>query len=419
MAMDIKQKIKRLPDLPGVYLMKDASGKIIYIGKAISLKKRVGSYFTAAKNRQFKEKQMIAQIHDFKHRTVNSETEAFLLEVSLIKAHRPKYNIELRDGKSYPLVKITAGEFPAIFICRSKKKEGGEFCGPYVNAGLLREAVDFLRRVFPFRSCRKIPKKSCLDFHLKLCPGPCIGKISKKDYQQNIANIRLILEGKQDELYSRLKQAMQEKAKAGEFEAAAILRDQLLSLASLYSAASIKHYPPAHSEEARQLKEILRLALIPERIEALDISHISAVGAVGSVVSFYRGKPDKQNYRRFRIKEVKGNNDFQMLAEVSQRRYTRLKNEGAALPDLIVVDGGRGQVSAVKKELDKLGLNIPLLGLAKEKEAIFLLGRKDALILPSDSPALFLLKRLRDEAHRFAQSYHHLLRRKDTFEEKK
>lgn len=414
--MDIKEKIKKLPDLPGVYLMKDASGKIIYIGKAISLKKRVGSYWTAAKNRQSKERQLVAQVRDLEYRLVNSETEALLLEASLIKALRPKYNIELRDGKSYPLVKITAGEFPAIFICRPKKKEGGQFCGPYVNAGLLREAVDFLRRVFPFRSCRKMPKKSCLDFHLKLCPGPCIGKISKKDYQQNIDNIRLILEGKQDQLYGRLKELMQQKARAKEFEAAAILRDQLLSLASLYSAPSIKHFPAAHSQEARQIKEILRLALIPERIEALDISHISASGAVGSVVSFYKGRPDKNNYRRFRIKEVKGNNDFQMLAEVSRRRYTRLKNEGGDLPDLIVVDGGRGQVAAVKKELDKLHLNLPLLGLAKEKEAIYLSGRKDALILPSDSPALFLLMRLRDEAHRFAQSYHHILRRKNTFE---
>jgi excinuclease ABC subunit C len=207
---------------------------------------------------------------------------------------------------------------------------------------------------------------------------------------------------------------MQEKAAQKKYEEAADLRDQMQAIASLYSGRQVKN----SLHEARQLKEALRLALLPERIEALDISHISAEGAVGSLVSFYKGKPDKHNYRRFRIKEAKGNNDFQMLAEVARRRYSRLKEEESPLPDLIVVDGGKGQVSAVKKELDKLSLEIPLLGLAKEREEIFLPNKKNPLILAADSPALHLLQRLRDEAHRFAQSYHHLRRRKDFFAKK-
>lgn len=405
--------IKNLPDRPGVYIMKDAPGKIIYIGKAVSLKKRVQSYFRPSRKRDFKQDLMIAQIKDIEYKTAHSEAEALLLEASLIKAHQPKFNVELRDGKSYPLVKITNEDFPCVAICRPKKKTGAIFFGPYTSAGFLREALAIIRKVFPFRTCRKLPPKSCLDYHLHLCPGPCIGKISKRDYRQIIDNIILLLEGKQEELYDSLKKAMQQKAGEKKFEQAASLRDQLLSLASLYSASRVRNY----LQEAQQLKEALHLTITPERIEALDISHISAQEAVGSLVSFYKGKPDKNNYRRFRIKEVKGNNDYQMLAEVARRRYSRLKREGKSLPDLLVVDGGKGQVSAVKRELERLKLDLTIVGLAKEKEEIFLPQKKNPIVLRADSLALQLLQRLRDEAHRFAQSYHHILRRKHILEE--
>jgi excinuclease ABC subunit C len=412
--MDIKKKIAGLPDSPGVYIMKDAAGKIIYIGKAISLKKRVQSYFRPSRTRDFKRDLLVTQIKDVEYKTVPSEEEALLLEASLIKFHQPKFNVELRDGKSYPLLKISDEDFPCISICRPKKKTGATFFGPYTSAGLLRDALNIIRKVFPFRTCRNLPKKSCLDFHLRLCPGPCVGKISKKDYRKIIDNITLLLEGRQEELYDNLKKAMQQKAAEKNFEEAATLRDQLQSLASLYSASPVKNY----LQEAQQLKEALRLTITPERIEALDISHLSAQEAVGSLVSFYKGKPDKNNYRRFRIKEVKGNNDYQMLAEVARRRYSRLKREGASLPDLLVVDGGKGQVSAVKRELDKLRIDLATLGLAKEKEEIFLPQKKNPIMLRADSPALQLLQRLRDEAHRFAQSYHHILRRKRVLGEK-
>jgi len=413
--MDLKEKIKNLPNGPGVYIMKDGAGAIIYIGKAISLKKRVQSYFSPSRNRAFKQDLLVSNIKDIVYLPTHSEAEALLLEAGLIKKHQPKYNVELRDGKSYPMVKITSEDFPCVSICRPKKKSGAIFYGPYTNAGLLREALSVIRRVFPFRTCKNIPKKSCLDVHLNLCSAPCVGKISKKDYQAMIENIKLLLEGRQEELYDSLKKAMQEKAAQKDFEQAAALRDQMQSIASLYSTSKIKNY----LQEAQQLKEALHLSLVPETIEAMDISHISAAGAVGSLVYFRKGKPDKNNYRRFKIKEVKGNNDYLMLSEVARRRYSRLKEENIALPDLILVDGGKGQVSAVKKELDKLHLDISLLGLAKEKEEIFLADKKNAILLPSDSPALQLLQRVRDEAHRFAQSYHHILRSKDTLEEKK
>jgi len=412
--MDIKQKVKDLPDSPGVYIMKDAEGKIIYIGKAISLKKRVKSYFTKSSSTPFKQGLLVSQIKDIEYKPTHSEAEALLLEAGLIKKYQPRYNVELRDGKSYPLVKISNESSPCVSICRPKKKQDGIFFGPYTNAGLLREALQIIRKVLPFRTCKNLPKRSCLDYHLRLCPAPCLGNISQKKYQQTIHHLKLLLEGRQEALYEDLKRKMQQESAKKKYEAAAHLRDQMQSIAFLYSSSGVKSY----LYEAQQLKEVLHLPVAPERIEALDISHISAQGAVGSLVYFYKGKPDKNNYRRFRIKEVRGNNDYQMLAEVARRRYSRLKNEGGILPDLIVVDGGKGQVSAVKKELDNLNLDIPILGLAKAKEEIFLPKKKNPIVLSADSPGLQLLQRLRDEAHRFAQSYHHILRRKDLLEEK-
>ncbi|MDP3142578.1 MAG: GIY-YIG nuclease family protein, partial [Candidatus Omnitrophota bacterium] len=283
--MALKQRLKALPDSPGVYLMKDSAGKIIYVGKAISLKKRVQSYFTCSRNKPFKQGLLASQIKDIEYLPAHSEAEALLLEASLIKKYQPKYNVELRDGKSYPLVKITNEVFPCVAVCRPKKKSGAVFYGPYTNSGLLKQALSTIRMVFPFRACKNLPQKSCLDFHLRICPGPCIGKISKEDYQQTVNNIKLLLEGKQEELYDNLKKAMQEKSAKKDFEQAAILRDKMQAIASLYSTSKIKSY----LQESQQLKEALRLLITPEVIEAIDVSHISASGAVGSLVYFHKG----------------------------------------------------------------------------------------------------------------------------------
>ncbi|MBM3248232.1 MAG: excinuclease ABC subunit UvrC [Candidatus Omnitrophica bacterium] len=412
--MVLEKTIKSLPDSCGVYLMKDRDGKVIYIGKAISLKKRVGSYF---KKNQISSKQdaLIKQVKDIDYIPTASEIEALLLEADLIKRFKPKYNISLRDDKTFPFIKITQEKFPAISICRPKNKDNALCFGPYTDSQAIRELIKRIRKIFPFRSCPKMPKKACLNFHIGLCPAPCIGKINKKDYAQNVRSISLILKGKRESLFRILQEEIRIESDKRNFEEAAKLRDQMLALGSIYLGGYVNNF----LEEAKQLAQILGLKKLPFRIEAFDVSNISGKEAVGSLVSFWRGSPDKNNYRRFRIKESQGQiDDYKMLAEITRRRYARLKNEGLVFPDLILIDGGKGQVSVVKNELDRLHLDLPLIGIAKSEEKIFSFNKRNPIKLPLNNPALRLVMRIRDEAHRFAISYHHLLRRKKTFEEK-
>jgi excinuclease ABC subunit C len=412
--MQLKEKIKYLPDSPGVYLMKNKDKKVIYVGKAVSLKNRVNSYF---KNRSSLPKQdvLILSIKDIDYIPTASEVEALLLEADLIKRLKPRYNVSLRDDKSFPIIKITADKFPAVFIGRAKKDDKAKYFGPFTDAKSIRELVKQIRKIFPFRSCHKLPKKSCLHFHIGLCPAPCIDKISQKDYNKIINNICLILKGKYEPLLGKLSQQMHLLAQEGKFEQAAQLRDQMLALGSIFLGGQVENF----YQEAKQLAGILNLKNLPFRIEAFDVSNIFGKEAVGSMVSFWQGCPDKNNYRRFRIKESQGEiNDYEMLAEIARRRYLRLKDEKREFPDLILVDGGRGQVSIVKKELDKLNLDLPIVGIAKSEEKIIILNKINPLVLPKNSPALRLIMRIRDEAHRFALAYHHILRRKKIFEEK-
>ncbi|HOX54813.1 MAG TPA: excinuclease ABC subunit UvrC [Candidatus Omnitrophota bacterium] len=412
--MVLEKTIKSLPDSSGVYLMKDRDGKVIYIGKAISIKKRVGSHF-AKRNSPSKQDVMIESVEDIDYIPTASETEALLLEADLIKRFKPKYNVSLRDDKTFPFIKIAKEKFPAVSICRPKNKDRALCFGPYTDSQAIRELLKKIRKIFPFRSCRSMPKKACLDFHLGLCPAPCIGKIDKKDYAKIIRSISLILKGKSEVLFKQLEEEINAEAKKRNFEEAARLRDQMLALGSIYLGSRVDNF----LEEAKQLAKVLKLKKLPFRIEAFDVSNIFGKEAVGSMVSFWQGVPDKNNYRRFRIKESQGEiNDYKMLAEITRRRYSRLKNEGLVLPDLVIVDGGRGQVSVVKNELDKLGLDLPLIGIAKVQEQIISLTKKDPIVLPLNSAALRLVMRIRDEAHRFAVSYHRILRRKKTFEEK-
>lgn len=412
--MVLKEIIKSIPDSCGVYLMEDKDGKVIYIGKAISLKKRVGSYF---KKSQISSKQdaLIKQVKDIDYIPTVSEIEALLLEADLIKRFKPKYNVSLRDDKTFPFIKITKEKFPAVSICRPKNKDNALCFGPYTDSQAIRELIKKIRKIFPFRSCQKMPKKACLNFHIGLCQAPCIGKINNKDYAQNIRNIFLILKGKQGSLLKILQDEIKIESDKRNFEEAAKLRDQMLALGSIYLGGYVNNF----LEEARQLAQILGLKKLPFRIEAFDVSNIFGKEAVGSMVSFWRGLPDKNNYRRFRIKESQGQiDDYKMLAEITRRRYARLKNEGLRFPDLILIDGGKGQISVVKNELDRLNLDLPLIGIAKSEEKIFSFNKRNPIKLPLNSPALRLVMRIRDEAHRFAISYHHLLRRKKTFEEK-
>ncbi|MBU1996956.1 MAG: excinuclease ABC subunit UvrC [Candidatus Omnitrophica bacterium] len=405
---DLIDKLKAMPVSSGVYLMKNVSGKVIYVGKAISLRKRVQSYFRTNKD-SVKTEKLVEEIRDIDHIETASEAEALILEASLIKRYKPRYNISLRDDKSYPLIEITVEDFPRISIVRPRKKRrDAKYYGPYVNATLLREALTIIRKIFPFRVCEKIPKKECLDDHIGLCDAPCVGKISRLEYKKNIRNVCLILEGRKDDLYRSLTRQMEKLSKEQKYEKAIKARDQLRAIGALYSSTQdINYY-----KEAEQLMRALKLPRLPKRLEAFDISNIMGDQAVGSMVSFFNGVPDKKQYRKFRIKEVEGIDDFKMIAEVVRRRYRRLKNEGEPYPDLIVIDGGKGQLGAACEQLELLGVEIPIVSLAKREEEIFLPKRRDPVKLAENSLGLKLLQRLRDEAHRFAVSYHRKLRSK-------
>lgn len=387
--------------------MKDADARVIYIGKAASLKKRVGSYFSKQYG-SAKQMAMVEKIADIDYILTDSEADALILESALIKKNKPQYNVSLRDDKNYPLVKITNEDFPRLLVVRRKLDDGVAYFGPYTDAKLLRQAIKVLRRVFPYCTCRPFPKEPCLNYDIGLCPAPCIGKISKKEYAKNIEAIRLFLEGKNEELFARLSKEMSVLSRERNFEKALELRDKISALSSMSGASSV------YEREARELCRVLGLKDHPKRIEAFDISSISQELVVGSMVSFLEGRPDKNNYRRFRIKGERFD-DFSAMAEVVRRRYKRVLLGEITPPDLILIDGGRGQLSAAKIELDNLRLRIPIVSLAKKEEEIYLPQKDQPLRLAMDSKALTLIRRIRDEAHRFAVAYHRLIRKKKVF----
>ncbi len=405
--MDLKDKIERLPHSSGVYLMKDKEGQVIYVGKAVSLKKRVQSYFRPSKEIFTKTDLLISHIRDIETVGTHSEAEALILEASLIKQYHPKYNVDLRDDKSYPYIVISKEKFPRVSLERPREKtRGKEYYGPYVSPKLIREALGIIRKIFHFRTCHPFPKKACLDFHLGLCDAPCVKNIDEQQYAKVIRNVRLILEGKKDELIRDLREDMETFVQERRFEEAARVRDQIRAIGALYSGTKdINYY-----KEAEQLERGLSLARSPQRIECFDISNLQGAQAVGSMVSFFNGRPDKKNYRRFRIRRVEGIDDFKMIAEVVFRRYRRLKEERAIFPDLIMVDGGKGQLAAAVEQLELLAVEIPIIALAKREEEVFVPGKRHPIIFAHDSLGLKVLQRIRDEAHRFAVAYHRTLR---------
>ena len=400
----LKENILSAPDSPGVYLIKDKAGKIIYIGKAKSLKKRLGSYLGGGL--QAKTAAMISNALDIECRLTQTEGLALLLEAALIHKYEPRYNVVLRDDKSFPFVKISDEEFPAVCMTRKVGTDTGRYFGPYTNAKLLRQALKVVRKYFPYRSCKKMPRSPCIYYRIGLSPAPCAGKINKAEYARIIKSISLILEGKSENLIKKLTKEMSLAARQRKFEEAAALRDKILSLSSL---GAEYHIPQAALSD---LKELLGLKRLPMRIEGFDVSNIYGQEACASMVSFYDARPDKDNYRRFRIRAVKGIDDYAMIREAVARRYSRLIKEGLPLPDLILIDGGRAHLLAGQRELMKLGLQASLVSIAKEEENIYTTARIKPLRLSHDTPALNLIRRVRNEAHRFALSYHHILRRK-------
>jgi excinuclease ABC subunit C len=556
--MSLTEKVKTLPEKPGVYIMKDVDGKIIYIGKAVNLRNRVRSYFQNSANHSPKVRAMVANIDDFEYIITDSELEALILECTLIKRHKPKYNISLKDDKNYPYLKVTwQDEFPRLVVTRRFVKDGGRYFGPYSSAGDVHQTLALLKKIFPLRDCKDVnlagKKRPCLNYYIKRCLAPCQGKISSAEYREMIKEICLFLEGKGEKVLSTLREKMEKASQEMEFEKAAEYRDQINAVERIvekqkvvssamqdqdviafaqgegtcvqvffirggkligrehfwldntsgmereeimtafvkqfYSQATfipreilLQHELDEHkiisnwltakrgakvylrvprkgekkklvemvAENAsylleqvgarickeqemsngavEELAKALGLKPPPYRIECYDISNIQGSESVGSMVVFEGGKPANSQYRRFKIKTVKGPNDFASMQEVLWRRFRRglqekevVLQEGGEpkfshLPDLIVIDGGKGQLSAACEVLRDLHLQIPVVGLAKEFEHIFKPGSSEPIVLPPNSQALYLMQRIRDEAHRFAITYHRLLRRKRTLQ---
>jgi len=519
-----------LPENPGVYLFLDKEGNPIYIGKAKNLKKRIRQYFR--KDTGLKGSTIIRKAVEVKYIITDSEIEALLLEDTLIKKHKPRYNINLKDDKKYPYIKVsTEEEFPRVFLTRKIVKGKGVYFGPYTSAKSVRRTLRLLQKLFPLRTCRykKLPDKECLDYHIGRCPAPCTGRISREKYNENVQKVISFLKGRTEELEKELEREMWRASEGQEFEKAAVLRDRLFALRNLKSSQNvifpdkrdldiinmagdrglwiiavlqirmgrmfgketfaindplqegpesvleyflIRYYreldfippvvyvpeefegmkrvekalgvtlkKPVRGKEKRlllmakknagvelegyrlkvkrsipgsvlELQRHLKLKNPPKRIEGFDISNISGRYAVGSCVVFVDGKPLKGEYRRFRIKSIKGIDDYRMMGEVISRRILRILKEGKQPPDLILVDGGKGQLNVAMSVVESLGLEgYNVLAIAKRFETLYL-PDGSVLQLPPDSPALHLLKHVRDEAHRFAVGYHRRLRGK-------
>ena len=397
-----------MPEKSGVYIFKDAKKSVIYVGKAINLKRRVKSYFKPLGD-------LGRKVVFIEHIVVESEVEALVLESFLIKKYKPKYNHLLKDDKSYLYIHFTKERFPRVMAAR--KDLGGY--GPFPRSQAVRSVLKYLRKIFPYRSCRTLPEKTCLYYDLGLCLGICQFQEPENihKYKCNLKYLKNIFQTKNDKVVEDLKKEMIFAASKKNFEKAAEVRDQLKSLEYLRQRTHLATeyfenpnlYYELRDKEKNDLKNLLGLKNEPATIEGYDISNISGKMATGSMVTFVNGDPDKSKYRRFRIRLFKSPNDVGMMKEVLVRRF---KHREWPNPDLILIDGGKGQVDGVKKILKDLHLIIPVVGLAKKREKI--ITRNETfreIVVPSNAPALNLLKRIRDEAHRFAKTYHLKLRK--------
>jgi excinuclease ABC subunit C len=442
---DLQKKVHEVPHKPGVYLMRDRFNRVIYVGKARDLRKRVSSYFLPSKLAQadLKTRAMLEATWDFETHTVRSEAESVLLEGKLIKEYRPRYNVSFRDDKRFLVVRVDLSEeWPRFRLARFKKDDGSRYFGPYAHAGALRQTLNFMRKRFGVLTFgRGAPTERELKSSTYQVPVR-LSEISADEYRERVAQACGFLEGRSREMIAALEEQMHKTAEKMDFEKAAELRDMIEDLRDTtkptrrFTRGSL----PSTIDPIADVQELagaLRLPHLPRIMECFDISNISATHVVASMVCFRDGVPDKDHYRRYRVRTVEGQDDFASMAEVVRRRYSRILLEARAanadtaefsqacptaesevqkyvrLPDLIIVDGGKGQLSAACRELQRLGLHeLPIIGLAKEREEIYRPGRALPVRLPMDSGALRLLQRIRDEAHRFANAYHQLLMKK-------
>ena len=534
MSDKLKNKVRQFPDSPGVYVMRDSGGRVIYVGKAKNLKARASSYFTGEKD--IKTRFLIEKADDIEAILTGTEYEALVLENNLIKRHSPRYNINLKDGKTYPVIRISAEDFPRIFRTRRIVRDGSTYFGPYPNVKAVDIYMELIQKLYPLRRCRVLRKrdKPCLYHHIGRCPAPCVGKISREEYGKTVRKVKTMLSGRTSGFKKELEKQMHEAAGKLEFERAADFRDALTSLELLEAEPAVmdfkeisrdyidyvasgryvvfavmqmrggqisgrelymneyagtppealpefllqyysetgrerpgKLYLPEHPGEDLQrffrenegsvpkifipaekkdlaiqamvkqnagseldriikkdgdrpalelLKQVLSLPVVPRRIEGFDIAQLHGKHTVASLISFIDGRPDRAGYRHYKIRSTGGEvDDYKAISEAVARRYQRLLNEKKPLPDLILVDGGKGQVSAALKVLEALNLNerISLAGLAKQDEEIWKPGAREAIRLPEGDPGLRILQQVRDETHRFATTHNRKLRAAD------
>jgi len=442
--LDNSFSLPRLPHSPGVYLMRDNTGAIIYIGKALDLKKRVSSYFLNKQPKpgafEAKTSALVATVRHVDYVPTASEREALVLERKLISQHQPVFNVMWKDDKSYPYVALTMGEdFPRLFLTRKKKRDGTLYFGPYPSVSRVRHLLHWAwrKKLFPLRPCNfdfsetnpiayeKV--RSCLYLHTGECPAPCVGKISSKKYKRIAERARLFFSGAHQKLEAQWEKEMAKASKQLRYEDALEIRDRIGTLQHMREPVTFremsKDFLETRIQGSRAVQDLMRalnLPKPPERIECFDISHFQGTEMVASMVSFKNGRLFKAEYRKFIIRTVEGIDDFRAMAEVVGRRYKRLKAEGTSFPDLVLIDGGKGQLSSALKAIkdaDIKGLSVAAL--AKEEEEIFLPNQSQSVRLPMDSAALLLLRQIRDEAHRFAITFHRLRRDKQTFMEVK
>ncbi|MFP4215649.1 MAG: UvrB/UvrC motif-containing protein [Planctomycetota bacterium] len=433
---DLRETISQMPTGPGVYLFKDAAGVVLYVGKAKSLRSRVASYFQPGADLQSSRGERIEHmvgklVEEIDWLECESEVDALLRESRLIKDIRPKFNAAQRDAKTYPYLQVTTREdFPRVSITREPLSKNVKLYGPFVSPADLRAALPLMQRVFKFRTCtldidaddesRKF-FRPCLLYSIKQCTGPCGGRVSREDYRRQIHRLRQFLDSKGTTLKRELTVEMQEASKALEFERAAELRDELRALEGLQKRGLVHEHaqPEAFfvdpAEGLARLADVLKLPQTPRSIEGIDIAHLGGGELCGALVCFIDGKPFKNGYRRYKIRTVDGNDDFACMREVVWRRYKHAGMNAELFPDVILIDGGRGQLNAAYSAFEDLEFTPPMLiSLAKKEETIFVRGRDKPLKLSRHDAGLRVLQSVRDEAHRFVQHYHHILRRRAT-----
>lgn len=413
----LSQKVSKFPLSSGVYLMKDKHRKVIYIGKAKSLRQRVRSYFFNTQKLP-KISLLMERVTNIDFLETPTEIDALLLESHLIRKYKPKYNTELKDDKSFPLIKITADKFPRVHIARNlgKDRKRGIYYGPYTDSKLLRQAVTLINSLFPIRKCQALPKTSCLYYHIGQCVAPCIKKDVKSKYDKLIKEIRTFLGGGKKSFIEYLTESMKTASDELRFEDALFFKEQIDALGKLRKKRFKTKYPEQGIllSGTASLKQILKLQKLPSKIVCFDVSNIQGDSAVASKVSFYRELPEKFAYKRYRIKTVGGINDYKMIAEGLSRMLRGIK-EGREdfVPDLILIDGGIGHLNTALKVLKNEEMeNLAVISIAKRFEHIYSPKSKDPIIIRSDSSALYLLQKIRDEAHRFAVFFHRVLKAK-------